>query len=464
MSRIERSLGCLDHLVHGNSRNDDFHLYLRYQCRVNDSASVALGRTFLNAAAHNLIHCHAGDAELVERFLELIKSRKPADDGNLVHTCIVTADRYRSLLRRSFRRAVNLDRGILAEIFRLVIIALAKIRVFVRVDFHLCYIGNREAGVRACKTVLMNIQTINFNLCRNTKSDELVNDLESNKHRNQNIRVNCDNAEYLNAELPEAAAVEESLSYAVRAGGKQADRQCSPDAVDHVNRNRADRIIDLRDVIKELNRKNDNETGNHTDEECAGRRYAVASCRNRYKARERRVEGHRYVRLAVLEPGKDHSDNGCDSRCEVCCHESIGSGNRIVRRVHRDRRAAVETKPAEPQNEYAECHRGQVMAGNRSCLAVLVVLADSGAKHPRAEAGDHTADIVNNRGASEIMHTKRRKPAAAPYPVSFNRVYDQRNHRGIDAVGFEVCALCHGPRNDCRCRRAENRFENDKTP
>ena len=104
------------------------------------------------------------------------------------------------------------------------------------------------------------------------------------------------------------------------------------------------------------------------------------------------------------------------------------------------------------------------MSGNRSCLAVLVVLADSGSEHPCTEAGDHTADIVYNRGAREIMHAKRREPAAAPYPVSFNRVDDQRDHCGINAVGFEVCTLCHGSRNDCRSCSAENRFENDKTP
>ena len=50
-----------------------------------------------------------------------------------------------------------------------------------------------------------------------------------------------------------------------------------------MNRNCADRIINFGDVIEELNGKNHQEAGDHSDEEGAYRAYTVAACRDCHK-------------------------------------------------------------------------------------------------------------------------------------------------------------------------------------
>ena len=58
-------------------------------------------------------------------------------------------------------------------------------------------------------------------------------------------------------------------------------------------------------------------------------------------------------------------------------------------------RAAVETEPAEPQDEDAQRTGSQVVAGDGVGVAVLVVLADAGAKHRSAQQSDDAADVMN---------------------------------------------------------------------
>ena len=98
----------------------------------------------------------------------------------------------------------------------------------------------------------MQIQSVDFHLGRDTQADDGINDLEDNEHHDQYISVDGKDPQSLDAQKFGPAAVEKALHDAVFAGGKESDRDRSPDAVDHVHRHGADRVVDLCDIIKKL--------------------------------------------------------------------------------------------------------------------------------------------------------------------------------------------------------------------
>ena len=88
MSGIESLLRGLDEVVHGHLRDHDLHLDLRKQRRIDDGTTIAVGRTLLDTAAHDLAHCHSSYTKLVQGFLQCIEFRKLADNSDLVHAGI----------------------------------------------------------------------------------------------------------------------------------------------------------------------------------------------------------------------------------------------------------------------------------------------------------------------------------------------------------------------------------------
>ena len=84
--------------------------------------------------------------------------------------------------------------------------------------------------------------------------------------------------------------------------------------------------------------------------------------------------------------------------------------------------SAVESVPAEPENEYAEGAESHGVTKDRVGLAVFIKLADTGTDHLGTDECAQTADHVNAGGTSEINEAHLSQPAAAPDPVSFDRV------------------------------------------
>ena len=66
----------------------------------------------------------------------------------------------------------------------------------------------------------------------------------------------------------------------------------------------------------------------------------------------------------------------------------------------------------------------------RDCtsLAILSVLADTGTEDCSTDKGCNAADHVYRRGACEVVEAKLCEPAAAPDPVTGNRIDDRRNN------------------------------------
>ena len=69
-------------------------------------------------------------------------------------------------------------------------IVLAEVGVLVgHHDSRVC-IGDGEAGVGRCQTMLVDVQTVDLHLCGNAQADELIDELEDNEHHDHNIDIN----------------------------------------------------------------------------------------------------------------------------------------------------------------------------------------------------------------------------------------------------------------------------------
>src|SRR5699024_4325893 len=138
-------------------------------------------------------------------------------------------------------------------------------------------------------------------------------------------------------------------------------------------RNSTYRIVNLCNIIKELYRENYKESCYKTDEECSHRSDAVAGSRNCHKPCQRRIKCHGHIRFAITYPCKYHGHNSSHCCCKVRIEHYKRGKLHICICCHSYSRTAVKSKPAEPEDEYAESHCRQVMARNRSRFSFLVI-------------------------------------------------------------------------------------------
>ena len=84
----------------------------------------------------------------------------------------------------------------------------------------------------------------------------------------------------------------------------------------------------------------------------------------------------------------------------------------IARGSHRA--AGVETEPTHPEAEDTQGTESQVVAGNGSALAVLVVFADAGTQHNGTCQGQGTTTEVYHGTSGKVMEAHLGEPASAP--------------------------------------------------
>ena len=239
--------------------------------------------------------------------------------------------------------------------------------------------------------MLMDIKTVDLNLSRHPEPYCLVNDLKYNEHYNKHICRHRDNAERLNAELSDSAAVEQSCRNTVTAVAEKSHCKSTPDSVDHMHGNRAHRVIDLRHIVEEFYGLHHQEACDKSDEESAHRCDTVAGRCDRHQTCQSRVECDRDIRLSIAHPCEDHAHNRRHSCSKVRVKHDQRRQFHICIRRHGNSRTSVEPEPAEPEYENSQSHCRDIMSRDRSCLSVLVIFADTGAKHCRAEAGDQAS-------------------------------------------------------------------------
>ena len=120
------------------------------------------------------------------------------------------------------------------------------------------------------------------------------------------------------------------------------------------------------------------------------------------------------------------------------------------------------TEPAHPEDEHAERSHRQVVAGDSPTLAVGRILADTGAERNRTDQRQHATHAVDDRRTGKIVETKVCEPAAAPGPVAFNRIDQQRDDRTVDQIHRELRPLGHCTAHNRSRGGAEDRLKDQE--
>ena len=451
MAGVQRLGRRVDDGIHGDLADDHFHLDLGEQGGVHFGTAVFLAAALLQTAAHDLGDGHAGNADAVECLLQGVELGQLNDDGNLVHTGIQFRRQRRFLL--DFDRRRHFGGAGLGDV------VLAQVGVFVHFQVGVGGIGDGKACVGAGQTMFMDVQAVDLFLFGDPQADGLFDKGEDDEHGYQHPDRHADKAQHLHAEEGEAVAVENAL-----AGGEKAGGQGAPGTVGAVDGNRTHGVVDFCHIIEEFYREDHQHTGHDADDGGAEGVHYITAGGDGHQARQRTVEGQGNIGFAVAHPGGDESRHGSQGRGQVGVEADEAGGDHGIVAGHADGGAAVEAEPAEPQDEHAQGHGGEVMAGDGPGLAVLAVFADAGAQHPGAQAGGDAAHEMYGGGTGEVMEAQLRKPAAAPDPVAGDGIDDEADGRRVDAVGAELGALGHGAGNDGGRRGAEDGLEHHIHP
>ena len=239
---------------------------------------------------------------------------------------------------------------------------------------------------------------------------------------------------------------------------EDADGEGSPDAVDEVDGECADRVVEA-ELVEEEDGEDDDDAGDGADDGGGGDADAVGSGGDADESGEAAVEGHGEVRVLEKELAGDHAG---DERGGGGDH-GVDEGERDDLGVGVEGGGAVEAEPSEPEEEDADGGDGHVVSHDGHGLAVDV-LADAGTEEHDAGEGGPAADGVDERGAGEVMEVHVGEPAAAPAPGADERI-DQRDvDGGEDEVAGELDAFGDGTADDGGGGGGEHALEEEVRP
>ncbi len=266
----------------------------------------------------------------------------------------------------------------------------------------------------------------------------------------------------LGPQLIETAAVKEpgilTAQECIVVLGEERDRQGAEGAAHTMHGDGTDRIVDL-EPIEEGDGEHHDRTADGTDDDGVTGRDRPDGCRDRHQSGEETVRRHGDVRLPVAQPVDDHRDDRASAARDEglhgqLAHEGIGG----------ELRARVETEPADEQDERAQHHEGDVVAGDPPGLAVSAVLADAGPEHDGTHQGSPPASGVHDGRAGEVRERELalRKPAATPAPAEHHRVDEGGDDQRVEEVRLELRALGHGTRHDRGCRGGKRGLEEEE--
>ena len=361
---------------------------------------------------------HTSDADLHHGVFERLKARLLADYLDLREL------RRAVIKRRDFLNGYRVGYGCVAAHGDRVFIAVIE-----------AFDGRYEIGVGARQTVFGLVKTPYFFFGRYAQTYGLFENEEGRRHHRGSPRKYRANTEELNAEQTEAAGVKQSLdSRRSRRIRKQTDSNSAPHAVSEMHTHRSDGIVDMKFDIQEFDDEYHEQTGYGTDDrrtECVER---VAAGGDADESRKGSVYAHRHVGLAVFDPCKDHRNAGRNGG-------SYRRGDEYrSKRVAVPRGGSVKAVPAEPQYKAAERAERDRMPGDGVDLAdlsrlILNVFTETRTDHDRADQRRDTADRVDRRGARKIVESELNQPAVfVPHPARLDRIDEERDHAGIDAV------------------------------
>ena len=140
----------------------------------------------------------------------------------------------------------------------------------------------------------------------------------------------------------------------------------------------------------------------------------------------------------------------------------MGYGYGVFTAFGAELRAGVEAEPAEPEYEDTEGAEGEVVARNGVGTASLAIFAYARSEYYCACKGDEAAAAVYDRRACEVVEAETGEPAAAPGPVSFDRIYEHRHDNGEYHIHREFRPFGHRSRDYGSRGRAEDGLEDEE--
>mmetsp|Transcript_57077 Transcript_57077/g.136065 ORF Transcript_57077/g.136065 Transcript_57077/m.136065 type:complete len:306 (-) Transcript_57077:367-1284(-) len=222
-----------------------------------------------------------------------------------------------------------------------------------------------------------------------------------------------------------------------------------------MHRKGIDGVVNLHQLQQRGSTLIDQATNNGNEESTAALHVATWSC-DRDQPCEDAVAKAADVVLTASHSQAQQEDNkatggGSDGGVHghLCSHEARGNT------AHAQCGAAVESIPAEPQDEGAQGDEGQTVGRK------LIWIREAARAWPCNDGPHQCTDSsghVHNSAASKIHESHavdRCKPSVAPGPCDNDRVHKGSHEEGVETVAAEVHALRHATAHDSGGCRAE---------
>src|SRR5215210_7777586 len=236
-------------------------------------------------------------------------------------------------------------------------------------------------------SVFVDVEPVELLLGLDPDTDGRLERREDRERGEENEASGRDDAESLNTELVEPAAVEQAwlADRGEGRGGEQSAGERAPDTAHAVSSYGAERIVDADLVNVDEGRVHDY-AGDEADHDRSPGRDEGAGCGDGDEGGDGAVAAHPDVHIAPVYVAHPHRAEDTRRRSEVrrkgdVC--DVGDGGHG--------RAGVETPPADPEYEDAKHREGHVVAGDSHWTAVVVVLAETGTEEQGASEGGHGA-------------------------------------------------------------------------
>ena len=171
------------------------------------------------------------------------------------------------------------------------------------------------------------------------------------------------------------------------------------------------------------------------------------------------VQHHRDVGLAQDPPGAREAADRAGRSGDVRRQRDVAEVADAVTGDDAERRAGIESEPAEPEDDRPEHGVRHVVARDRVGTSVAAELPDPRPEQERTRERSERALVVHDRGAGEVLHAFAEQPAAGvPDPVRRDRV-DEREDDAEGRIDPELRPLGHRTPHDRQRDPREDDFE-----
>ncbi len=305
--------------------------------------------------------------------------------------------------------------------------------------------------------MLGDVEADAFGIRRDPERQHPVDEMQHDIGNAEGEDAGSADAERLHAELFETGVTVRKERYvAEKRHGERA-----PDAGGEMHRHGIDRVVDPEPREKIARDKADDAAA-RADENGVRRRHDVAVGGDGDETGENAVQRQLHVRQSVADPADADDRKPARRRRQHGVDEDEGN-----RGIERERRAAIEAEPADPEQEHAERRHRHVV--RLDALAVRPEAADAGTEHEDRGERDPAADGMDDGRAREVDETAALEPAgrlaaqhAAPGPVAEDGIDQHGEDGGRDRIAAKAHAFGDGARDDGGGGRTEGELEEEE--